>query len=136
MTRATRADELAEQIAVLYGWAPIHVATEREKALSELWHEWATERGGYLKEHRELTDERIAELANRHDERAARLAPQVAALVTDGPPLQCPTGKHDWYVHEYKTPCYGWDGEINLPPGTVHCRSCFKVKGARRRVSA
>ena len=53
-----------------------------------------------------------------------------------GPPEECPTGKHDFYVHEYNTPCYGFDGEINLPPGTVHCRNCFKVKGARRRAAA
>src|SRR5438046_2001754 len=51
-------------------------------------------------------------------------------------PDECPTGKHSWYVHEYNTPCYGFDGEINLPPGTVHCRACFKVKGARRRSRA
>ncbi len=134
--RTERAAELAEMIAVLYGWAPIHADTEREKALNELWREWADERDGYLKDHVELTDGRIADLARRYDERHAVAAAAVAELVVDGPPPECPTGKHRWYVHEFNTPCYGWDGEINLPPGTVHCRTCFKVKGSRRRVTA
>ncbi len=36
--------------------------------------------------------------------------------------------RHDWYTHPEPTPCYGDDGEIYLPPGTIHCSRCFKVK--------
>lgn len=72
-----------------------------------------------------------AKMAAEYDE---LLSAKWARVEPEGPPPECPTGKHNWYVHEYNTPCYGWDGEINLPPGTIHCRTCFKVKGARRRI--
>ncbi len=36
--------------------------------------------------------------------------------------------RHDWFTHPGPTPCYGEDGEIYLPVGTVHCRRCFKAK--------
>lgn len=82
----TRADQLAEQITVLFGWCPTHAETEREKALNQLWHEWAEERGGYLAEHRDLNDERIAELARQHDERRATAKAAIDKLVVEVQP--------------------------------------------------
>lgn len=43
-------------------------------------------------------------------------------------PIEAKRHRHDWYTHEYDTPCYGVEGEIWLDPGVIHCRSCFQVK--------
>src|SRR4051794_20256283 len=54
----------AEKVCILYGWTPPG-DSEREKACSQLWQEWAALVGSDFtapKAHPELPDERIAEL--------------------------------------------------------------------------
>jgi hypothetical protein len=79
----SKADELAEQIAVLFGWTGVRAETKREKALNQLWQEWAEERGGYLAEHRALTNARVNELARQYDARREANMKIVRQLVSE-----------------------------------------------------
>lgn len=66
----TRRLRLAEAVCLMYGWSPVHDATERDKATSELWRQWL---GAVPKNftdpanHPELSDEAITALANKRD---------------------------------------------------------------------
>jgi hypothetical protein len=68
--------EAAERVCVLYGWTGGGSGSDREKALHELWSDWVDVSGVSLSQtdHPDLSDERIAELAQRRDAtRAATL---------------------------------------------------------------
>lgn len=62
---------VAERVCIMVGWTP-GTDSERSKALHELWAEWLTAyeaAGGSVepRDHPDLSDERIAELAARRD---------------------------------------------------------------------
>ena len=86
-----RAYELAEQVALLFGWTGVAGDTsDRALALEELWQEWYQEfqrSGGNpeAKGHPELSDARIAELAARRRETRARTLAEIEKLIATTP---------------------------------------------------
>jgi hypothetical protein len=60
----------AEQVCVMFGWAGIHDETDRDKAVSQLWHEWNNLVGSEFSDpeaHPDLDDDAIAALARQYD---------------------------------------------------------------------
>lgn len=59
----------AENVCVLFGWTGAHMDSERDKALHQLWSEWAKRYGVLLSPgaHPELSDAYIARLAADRD---------------------------------------------------------------------
>ena len=76
--------EIAERVCVLYGWTIPSERTDCDKALAEMWQEWARVAGPKFtgpKAHPLLTDEWIAAVAREHDERRAAKRQKAAALL-------------------------------------------------------
>lgn len=65
---------VAERVCVLFGWTAVHDASDRDKALHELWSEWddLPDTDSSPAGNPDLTDELISQLARKRDETRAR----------------------------------------------------------------
>lgn len=71
----------AERACLMFGWTAV-VGSDRGKAAHELWVEWLEISGVSMdpREHPDLSDERITELAVRRDEKRAHALARLREL--------------------------------------------------------
>lgn len=64
----------AERVCLMFGWTGSTGTSDHDKALHELWSDWVNLSGvsQLPRDHPELGDDRIAELARQRDEKRSR----------------------------------------------------------------